>query len=247
MNLHVLSDLHVEFEEFSPSVPPETDVVILAGDIYTKARAARWAKENLPPATPVILIAGNHDSYQTSLQSAHRHLRADAEGGVHFLENEAFEHQGVRFLGCTCWTDFNSTGAQAIAMLKAQATMNDYRFIRYEPRYRRLLPNDTRAIAEASKAWLLAEVRKPYMGKTVVVTHMPPLMQFFPADHRPGDLDAAYANHWPEFLDCKIDLWVFGHTHHSVDEVIGDIRFVSNARGYPQELTGFRPDLLITI
>lgn len=144
MNLHVLSDLHVEFEEFSPSVPPETDVVILAGDTCTKARAARWAKENLPPGTPVILIAGNHDSYQTSLQSAHRHLRADAGDEVHFLENEAFEHQGVRFLGCTCWTDFNSTGAQTIAMLKAHAAMNDYRFIRYEPRYRRLLPNDTR-------------------------------------------------------------------------------------------------------
>ena len=42
MKLHVLSDLHTEFADFSP---PETDadVVVLAGDIGVGLRGVEWA------------------------------------------------------------------------------------------------------------------------------------------------------------------------------------------------------------
>ncbi len=39
MKIHILSDLHNEFELFTPSqVASEADVVVLAGDIHVKGR-----------------------------------------------------------------------------------------------------------------------------------------------------------------------------------------------------------------
>lgn len=225
-------------------MPDETgaDVVILAGDIHTKARASTWASEAF--ASPTVLVAGNHDSYGVSLQCSHRKLRG-AQGHVHFLEREVFVHQGVRFIGCTGWTDFRAFGSFPLNVMNAQISMNDYRQIRYEPSFRRLRASDTQAIADDSKAWLLEQVRSPFAGKTVVVTHHAPLLQLLPSWPDTSGLDAAYANDWTEFLGQRIDLWVFGHTHHAVDVEIGDVRFVSNPRGYPEEDTGFRADFMV--
>lgn len=58
---------------------------------------------------------------------------------------------------------------------------------------------------------------------------------------------AAYGNNWDGLMNFKIDLWIFGHTHEAVDEVVNGIRFVSNPRGYPNEETGFRPDLVVNV
>lgn len=242
MRIHALSDLHVEFEGYTPA-KVEADFVILAGDIHTKARASSWAKEAFNTLT--VLIAGNHDYYGGSLQGTLRKLKECAQGHVHFLERDVFVYGDVRFIGCTGWTDFRSFGHVQLNASNAQSSMNDYRMIHYEPSFRRLRASDTQAIAEDSKAWLLEQVRSPFAGKTVVVTHHAPLLQLLPSWPDVSGLDAAYANDWLEFLDEKIDLWAFGHTHHAVDMMISGIRFVSNAKGYPGEETGFRADFMV--
>lgn len=244
MRIHALSDLHVEFEGYMPA-KVEADFVILAGDIHTKARASSWANEAF--GVPTVLVAGNHDAYGISLQGAHRKLKEHAQGHVHVLERDVFIHGGVRFVGCTGWTDFRSFGHAQLNVSNAQTSMNDYRQIRLEPSFRRLRASDIQTIADESKQWLLEKVRTPFAGKTVVVTHHAPLLQLLPSWPDYGGLDAAYSNDWPEFLGQQIDLWVFGHTHHAVDVEIGGVRFVSNPRGYPQEQTGFRADLVIEI
>lgn len=156
-------------------------------------------------------------------------------------------HQGVRFIGCTGWTDFRSFGHVKLNVANAQDSLNDYRMIRHEPSFRRLRAADTQGIADESRKWLLEQVRTPFSGKTVVVTHHAPLLRLLPSWPDVSGLDAAYGNDWAEFLGQQIDLWVFGHTHHAVDVVIGGVRFVSNPRGYPGEVTGFRSDLILDI
>ena len=61
MKLHILNDLHIEFEEFAP---PATgaDVVVLAGDIGVGMDGLRWAKARFSD-TPVIYVPGNHEFY----------------------------------------------------------------------------------------------------------------------------------------------------------------------------------------
>lgn len=245
MRLHVLSDLHLEFSPFTPSIPADADLVVIAGDTLPKGRAASWVSANIDRRT--ILIGGNHDCYRTSVQRAQRVMSRDAAAHVQVLENQTHVHQGVRFLGCTGWTDFKATGSQRQAMDRAASEMNDYRMIRMEPGYRKLRPADTQALAEMSKAWLLDQVSGSFDGKTVIVTHTCPLVELLPEDRNRDHLDAAYTNDWLEFLTCKIDLWIFGHTHFAVDRTINGVRFISNPKGYPGEETGFQPDLIVSL
>lgn len=244
MKIHILSDLHCEFESYMPA-DVEADIVILAGDIHSKARASSWAGEAF--TGPTVLVAGNHDAYGISLQGAYRKLKESAQGHVHFLERDVLVYEGVRFIGCTGWTDFRSFGHAQLNTSNAQSSMNDYRQIRIEPSFRRLRASDTQVIADESKQWLLEQVRIPFAGKTVVVTHHAPLLQLLPSWPDVSGLDAAYGNEWVEFLGEKIDLWVFGHAHHAVDVEIEGVRFVSNPRGYPDEQTGFKVDLVIEL
>ena len=61
MKIHILSDLHTEFAEFSP---PDTDadVVVLAGDIGVGLGGIEWAASKFPKV-PVIYVPGNHEYY----------------------------------------------------------------------------------------------------------------------------------------------------------------------------------------
>jgi len=60
MRLQILSDLHLEEEDF---MIPETDadVIVLAGDIHEGTRAIAWIQEQTEK--PVIYVAGNHEYY----------------------------------------------------------------------------------------------------------------------------------------------------------------------------------------
>lgn len=243
--LVVMSDLHLEFHAWQLPPPDTYDVAILAGDIHTEGRSAAWASEHF--VKPVVLVAGNHEFYNASVHKTLKHLRSTGGEHVHFLERQSWVMGSVRFIGATCWTDFSATGTQVGAMLSARAVMNDYRQIRVEPDFRRLSPADTRGFAEQTRAWLRDEIMKPFDGLTVVITHHPPLQQFVPEVAGHPHLRAAGGNEWQEFLDMPIDLWVFGHTHEFVHEMVGGIRFISNPRGYPGEDTGFDPDFRVLL
>src|SRR5687768_17337023 len=104
MRIRVLSDLHCEFEPYSPP-PAAADVVVLAGDIHHATKGLDWAAGHFPGQT-VVYVAGNHEYYGESLPKLTQQLRERAaELGIAFLENDAITIGGVRFLGCTLWTD----------------------------------------------------------------------------------------------------------------------------------------------
>jgi predicted phosphodiesterase len=62
MKLHILNDLHIEFEDFEPPTT-DADVVILAGDIGVGMGGLRWAETRFPDR-PVIYVPGNHEFYR---------------------------------------------------------------------------------------------------------------------------------------------------------------------------------------
>ncbi len=43
MKLHILNDLHIEFEDFEPPVT-DADVVVLAGDICVGTEGLQWTE-----------------------------------------------------------------------------------------------------------------------------------------------------------------------------------------------------------
>ena len=245
MRIHLLSDLHLEFQDFSPATL-DADVVVLAGDVDLLARGVKWANKTFH--CPVIYVGGNHEYYKGHLDRTLQKMRAKALSHVHVLENEQVVINGVRFLGTTGWTDFYSTDNVTTAMLAAQISMNDYKQIRTGNQYHRIRPIDLQQKSHFAKQWLLSQLSTKYQGKTVVVTHHAPSPECAPGiKYEMGHLAAAYVNDWKEFAELDIDLWVHGHTHVGYHKSINGIPHASNPRGYPFEDTGFVSDLVLTI
>ena len=53
MKLHVLSDIHVEFEAFDAPAT-DADVVILAGDIHVGRNGLDWALQQFPDSSSQV-------------------------------------------------------------------------------------------------------------------------------------------------------------------------------------------------
>ena len=248
MRIRVLSDLHLEFGNWTPPSAP-ADVVVLAGDINKRDRAVEWIKLHFSDV-PVIYIAGNHEFYGSNTSGVFSKLRESVAGSsIRFLENEAAEINGTVFLGCTLWTDFNLFGAPEHSAPIAVKAMNDYRQIRVVPGYRRLSGLDTAGFHRTSRRWLGDELARNAGRDVVVVCHHAPSSQSLAPEAAHQIVSAAYASPLDEFVQTsKARLWIHGHTHRSVDYLLGATRVLSNQKGYPDQTnTGFVPDLVVEI
>lgn len=252
MKLHVISDLHMNFEGMERP-RTDADVVVLAGDVARPAAAAAWA---LGFAQPVIYVPGNHEFYGSSLEATLAELQRLLAGShVHLLDNRAVEVQGVRFLGSTLWTDFRVGGdgpAQDAAMAEARKLMYDFSRIRIggPPADRVLSPHDTTRIFDSSARWLDEELSRPFAGPTVVVTHHAPSPKSIHPRFAGSPLNAAFVSDAERLLQGKrARLWIHGHTHDSFDYEVDGTRVLCNPRGYARDgaIENARFDPLLTV
>lgn len=253
MKIQVLSDLHNEF--YRDGVVPQisdtdSEIIVLAGDIDIGVKGVTWAvEESARLEKPIIYISGNHEYYNTEFHTNLEEMRRAATNNVHFLENNSALINGVRFLGCTMWTDFAATGEPELAMLVASSTFTDYHCIRLKNRMWDgiIRPEDTLQFHQKSVEWLSAELEKEYDGITVVVTHFAPS----PLCQHPGyplDARSAFFLSNLESLVEKTDLWLFGHSHHCFDNVICGTPVVANQRGYPSEsVANYNPAYVVEV
>lgn len=247
MRIHLLSDLHLEFEPFEPPAM-DADVVVLAGDIHIKGRGVDWAVEAF--SCPVLYIPGNHEYHTGHLFATLKKMRSlGSNSHVQVLDRDVVIIGGVRFLGATMWTDFGSTGHTLASTINARNSMNDYSQIRTGQNFRRLKPEDQAKESVTTRLWLEGQLAKPFQGQTVVITHHAPLLRSLADSPYSGThLDAAYANEWPELLGGeRVALWAHGHCHTAVDYQHLGTRIACNPRGYPGENTGFNPGLIIDL
>jgi 3',5'-cyclic AMP phosphodiesterase CpdA len=249
MRLRILSDLHLEFDDW---VPPavDADVVIIAGDLHKQSRGIPWLIRHFG-GTPVIYVAGNHEFYGAKLPDELGKLKtaAASQPGLHFLENESVLIGEVTFLGCTLWTDFNLHGDPALAGRTAAGSMNDYRQIRVTPGFRRLRGHDTARFHARSRSWLEQEFARLRATRFVVITHHAPSPLSLEPAFANDPLSPAYASRLDDLVATSgAMLWVHGHTHHSVDYRIGATRVLANQKGYPHQAdTGFVSDFVVSI
>jgi predicted phosphohydrolase len=202
------------------------DVLIAAGDIDVGLAGLEWLKQ-LP--CKVVYVAGNHEYWGEELQDLIGCMAESArQGNICFLENESVAIDNVRFLGCTLWSDF--AGANASIMNEMILAMNDFYHISKGANLIR--PSDLVTVNTLSRRWLEQELRQPFAGKTVVVTHHAPLMRSW-YDDKDDAIQYGYCNDLTLLMrEYEIDLWVHGHVHAVFDYMAHGVRVVCNPRGY---------------
>ncbi|MGJ9420708.1 metallophosphoesterase [Massilia sp. CMS3.1] len=239
MRLLVLSDLHLEaWRDFAPKFDTRAsrpDVVVLAGDIHTKARAPAWAARTFSD-TPVMYVSGNHEFYGEALDHMGNAIRVECEkySNVHYLDCDEYVLQGVRFLGVTLWTDFLLFGSnlRRNVMDNTGNLMNDYHRIRVASAgYRKLRPQDTAQLHAEQRSWLEAKLSDSFLGPTVVITHMAPSRRSVAPQYASDLVSGAFASDLDEVVRLAT-LWIHGHTHTSFDYSVDQCRVVANPLGY---------------
>lgn len=248
MIINVCSDLHLEFEPLELRNASNADVLVLGGDILIAADFAYYNSKKHPEYARrakeyhtflytvsneydhVIMIAGNHEYYYSSIESGSHALRTAVSQypNISFLENETVIVDDVAFIGATLWTDLNKNCP--ITEYTVKSMMSDYKLISYNNR--QLLPTDTYNMFQESLAYIKSEV--PKYSKKVVVTHHCPS----PLSIHPDYIGVRYANggfvsNLADYIDSvDIDVWTCGHVHHSHQYKIGDTTVKCNPRGY---------------
>jgi len=253
-----LSDLHLEFGALTLK-PAGEDVIALAGDIGIFTEGVEWADEVARALNvPVVMIAGNHEFYQTGEHRGHsvvstfdaiREAARKTAGRVIFLECETAVIAGVRFIGATLWTDFALFGSPVLAKYRAVEVMNDYRLIAFSTR-QDFTPD--LAAGEHAKAigYISDASREPFDGPTVIITHHAPSARSIAGRYADDALSPAYASHLDTLVaNSGAALWQHGHIHISRDYLIGSTRVLANPRGYDgyQLNEEFDPDLVVPI
>jgi len=251
VKIRVLSDLHLESEE--PELIPHAsaDLVVLAGDIHNHAVGLRWAAETFDDEVPVIYVPGNHEYYDGEFGAleAAMHDAAGSVDNVHFLNNAALVDPAGewRVLGTTLWTDFALYGADETALNEsieaARRVMLDFRGLIQvawpatasadaAAAPRDFTPADSLALHAHARAWLEAELAKPFAGKTIVVTHHAPHRLSLAERYANDRVSAGFINDLSMLVRKPVALWVHGHTHTSFDYTVNGTRVVCNPRGY---------------
>jgi hypothetical protein len=124
--LWIFSDLHYEMGNSNPPAAPEHDVCIVPGDL----NQLYWAIDQLRSGEmgngTTIYVPGNHDYYrQDCMEAAERMAKQSVKLTKVFLANPGeYCFGGIRFLGCTLWSDYALYGNAEKAMRDA-APRND--------------------------------------------------------------------------------------------------------------------------
>jgi len=232
MKLQILSDVHLGFGDLD--VPAtDADVVVLAGDIGRPKEAVQWAHRL---EKPVVYVAGNHEFYGGMMDHVLAELRSLTAGGpIHFLDEDECVLGGVRFLGCTLWTDMSLFGdgpERELALRAAWQGMRDFQRIRVTGG-RPFTPDDMIQRSRRHLAWLERRLAEPSALPTVVVTHHAPSRRSIHPQFAGAVINACYINDLEHlFGGGRARLWVHGHTHHSFDYAVRGTRVVCNPRGY---------------
>lgn len=243
MLIRYCSDLHLEGwlstpqQQESRFLPADSrdaeSVLVLAGDICSKmVPLVDFIKQVESRFLKVIYVPGNHEYYGSEMCHWNRVFRElcraelrntyTAAGTVDYCTID-----NVDFVFCTGWADGGRTYEEEMCVMTA---ISDFRYIKFDDRVFKV--SDMQIIHR----WQMKELESRLDGcvnKTVVVTHHLPSYKIchprFGTVHNGG-----FASDSDHVL-AKANYWIHGHTHDTIDTVIGNTRVVANPAGYGRE------------
>ncbi|DAA78172.1 TPA_exp: Uncharacterized protein A8136_5875 [Trichophyton benhamiae CBS 112371] len=238
----VMSDLHLEVgQQYSDfHIEPRAPRLILAGDIGRLADYNAYREflctqcENFKA---VYLVLGNHEFFGVSRREGLRladQLQEEPHmnGRLIILNRKRADIDNITILGCTLHSHVPPESEQIVAH-----KINDFR------RIQEWTVANHNSEHAADLKWLAEEIsslRNTGPGskrKIVVITHHAPSTR---GTSKPSDEGNPWSSAFgTDLLDTSqkscldhVHCWIYGHTHHSSESIHGQVRLVSNQRGY---------------
>jgi len=256
MLIQVASDFHLTNRNFKGfQVNPRADVLVLAGDFLTVANKSKKTLNGLfdsiqeQTEVPILCVMGNHDYYRRTVQSAPKTYRTRLERreNVFLLDREYKILDGVKFIGCTLWSNLS----KPLDAYYATQYLNDFNYIRREftgDQTLPLYPVDYTELHTQDLEWLKSTLSEPSEGSVVVVTHHGPTIQGISAKWQGDPANPCYVTNLEYLMEGYAPkLWIYGHTHDFHDFMYDKTRMVCNPVGYRGEWTGYREQFVVEV
>ncbi len=248
--LRIASDLHLEFfkgnkvgdlaRHFLPAhIRDSAAVLVLAGDISSDVpQLSSFLRLIAPRFKAVIYVPGNHEYYGSDYDEwnmlAHEELSDIPTLHAAVGSLCSTEIDGQHFHMGTLWGDGGDTEDEEVAIA---SYLNDFKVIRRNGHP--FTVTKMQDIHDAQRT--LLALRLPTAPDAIVVTHHMP--SYALSHPRFGNVaTGGFAGKCDDMMTGPNapKLWIHGHTHYTIDRVIGKTRIVCNPAGYmPEWQTNF--------
>lgn len=221
MKLGIISDLHLDHNDsydFKKILSnPELDCLIIAGDISQDKDTLLELMSDLEEINKLTLVVlGNHD-YYNSLRVSDTIEQYQKEfqrfKNVKFLNNSGYILDDYKICGTTGWYPGSFNHNTAYPDFRAISLFEFNRQLHYNKAYNFLYSNQSE--------------------NTIFVTHHVPYDFLIDSELLLDERSRFYLMKLPKILKCK--MWIFGHSHMTMDREINRIRYVNNPFGYYYE------------
>lgn len=269
VDFQLCSDLHIEMRGgLSAGVEayprPVAPILVLAGDLYPSGapeftEVLRRATEGFHLA---LYVPGNHEYYGCTGSMGELEAmvarKANSVPNVLCLNRQTLNIGDMAFIGATGWTNPPKSKWK-----HGPTEFNDYRAIKKSkknspegegegPAY---TPADLCAVHKAHTTFLGGAIatakRSGAKGAVVVTHHAPDARLSAETGSRPKDLFPYYFATDMGALtgDPFVRVWCHGHSHesHCIRLDPWGALFACNARGYPNERTGYTNDAIVSV
>lgn len=254
MKIQIISDTHSDTRDIDIySISKDCDVVVNAGDIANGNIA--YIEEFVDKCDALgkehVFVLGNHDFYGRDYHEMIDEIRQKHPEYNLLTAGHEVTINGKTFIGDTLFSNFALYSNHSeygyldtnFFMEKAEEGISDFKHIRYKGS--NITAEDYINLFYKQYIWL-----DTYRGRddVIVVTHFPPNIKCLAKEY------AEHPYYWvlnPYFIN-NIDLtgfkhWICGHTHRSMITEANGCNLYINALGYPNEVTGFVENMIISV
>lgn len=218
MKAGICSDLHLEFGHIETL--PDTEVIIIAGDYSSGSRLEEDINNLCYLYEHVVFTTGNHEYYGRSFSETEDILSSIKYSNFHWLENKEVKIGNTRIIGTTLWfpESFHITHNHEL-LLSDFSCITNFKDEVYKKNKKAVNYLTTVDITD-----------------TIIITHHLPSFNSIDSKFAGSALNRFFVSDLHDLIvEKQPKYWIHGHTHSSMDYMIGNTRIICNPLGYPFE------------
>lgn len=240
LKIKIISDVHLEFKNNMPTIPPNADVLCLLGDIGNPSCEEYWNFLSIQSSQfkLVLVITGNHEYYGNDIELTNTLMEKQCKKytNVHFLNNKVVEYNNIVFIGTTLWSHIPKEAEDEVSRY-----INDYRLISY------MSVGRSNNMFNENLAFLKTSIEQYKNKQIIVLTHHAPYDKYTSNPIHDNNLTSRAFSTNLSFLFPYIKAWAYGHTHWNNPDNIIKIEgtdLIANQMGYTEGVKNYNPNFV---